>query len=86
AGNRAQKRYTKSVILLMAGYVLILIGVVAYARHSPLHGPLGYIAGVLPALPVIGVFFVLGRYLVEEQDEYLRVQVTRQALVATGFA
>ncbi|WP_204271588.1 hypothetical protein, partial [Escherichia coli] len=66
--------------------VLILIGVVAYARHSPLHGPLGYIAGVLPALPVIGVFFVLGRYLVEEQDEYLRVQVTRQALVATGFA
>ncbi len=68
----------KSVILLMAGYVLILIGVVAYARHSPLHGPLGYIAGVLPALPVIGVFFVLGRYLVEEQDEYLRVQVTRR--------
>jgi len=86
AGNRAQKRYTKSVILLMASYVLILIGVVMHARNSPLHGPLGYVAGVLPALPVIGVFFVLGRYLVEEQDEYLRVQVTRQALVATGFA
>ena len=86
AGNRAQKRYTKSVILLMASYVLILIGVVMHARNSPLHGPLGYVAGVLPALPVIGVFFVLGRYLVDEQDEYLRVQVTRQALVATGFA
>jgi len=32
------------------------------------------------------VFFVLGRYLVEERDEYLRMQVTRQALIATGFA
>ncbi|NYT40617.1 hypothetical protein HZY97_07605 [Sphingomonas sp. R-74633] len=84
--NRAQKRYLVSVMLLMSGYVLILLGVVAYARNHPLHGPLGYIAGLLPAFPVIGVFFVLGRYLVEEQDEYLRMQVTRQALVATGFA
>ena len=56
AGNRAQRRYTKSVILLMMSYVLILIGVVMHARNSPLHGPLGYVAGVLPALPVIGVF------------------------------
>jgi hypothetical protein len=86
AMNRAQKRYSVSVMLLMAGYVLILLGVVSYARNNPLHGPLGYAAGLLPAFPVIGVFFVLGRYLVEEQDEYLRMQVTRQALVATGFA
>lgn len=84
--NPAQKRYTRSVLLLMSGYVLILLGVVSYHNNHPLHGPLGYVAGVLPALPVIGVFFVLGRYLVEERDEYLRFQVTRQALIATGFA
>jgi len=84
--NRAQKRYSVSVMLLMAGYVLILLGVVAYHDNHPLHGPLGYVAGLLPAFPVIGVFFVLGRYLVEERDEYLRMQVTRQALIATGFA
>lgn len=86
AMNRAQKRYSVSVMLLMAGYVLILLGVVAYHDNHPLHGPLGYVAGLLPAFPVIGVFFVLGRYLVEERDEYLRMQVTRQALIATGFA
>lgn len=84
--NRAQKRYTVSVLLLMTGYVLILLGVVAYHNNHPLHGPLGYVAGLLPAFPVIGVFFAIGRYLVEEQDEYLRLQLTRQALVATGFA
>lgn len=86
AMNRAQKRYSVSVMLLMAGYVLILFGVVAYHDNHPLHGPLGYVVGLMPAFPVIGVFFVLGRYLVEERDEYLRMQVTRQALIATGFA
>jgi hypothetical protein len=29
---------------------------------------------------------VIGRYLVEESDEYLRDQFVRQALIATGFA
>ncbi|MDG2535099.1 hypothetical protein P6144_15675 [Sphingomonas sp. HITSZ_GF] len=86
AMNRAQKRYSVSVMLLMTGYVLILLGVIAYHDNRPLHGPLGYVAGLLPALPIIGVFFAIGRYLVDEQDEYLRVQVTRQALIATGFA
>lgn len=86
AMNKAQKRYVRSVIILMTGYVLILFGVVSYHNNQPLHGALGYLAGLLPALPVIGVFFVLGRYLVEESDEYLRAQTVRQSLIATGFA
>ena len=84
--NWAQKRYTRSVLLLMVGYMLILFGVVSDHNNHPLHGPLGYAAGLLPALPVIGVFFVLGRYLVEEGDEYLRAQTVQQSLIATGFA
>lgn len=86
AMNKAQKRYTRSVLIVMAGYGLILFGVVSYHNNHPLHGPLGYVAGVLPALPIIGVFVVMGRYLVEERDEYLRAQVVQQSLVATGFA
>lgn len=39
-----------------------------------------------PALPVIGFFGAIGRYLVEEHDEYLRDQMVRQALIATGIA
>jgi hypothetical protein len=86
AMNRAQRRYTRSVLLLMTGYGLILYGVISYHLNHPLHGPLGYVAGVMPALPVIGVFFVMGRYLVEERDEYLRAQTVQQTLIATGFA
>ena len=84
--NKAQRRYTRSVLILMLAYMLILFGVISYHNNHPLHGVLGYVAGVMPALPVIGVFFVLGRYLVEERDEYLRAQTAQQSLIATGFA
>ena len=86
AMNKAQRHYTRSVLVVMTGYMLILFGVVSYHNNHPLHGPLGYVAGILPALPIIGVFFLIGRYLIEETDEYLRAQMVRQSLVATGFA
>jgi len=50
-----------------------------------LSGPIAYVAAVLPALPIIGIFVVIGRYLVEETDEYLRDQFVRKALIASGF-
>ncbi len=39
----------------------------------------------MPALPIIGIFGVLGRYLIAERDEYLRMLVARQALIATAL-
>ena len=38
-----------------------------------------------PALPVIGVFWAVMRLLVEEPDEFMRMLLVRQSLVATGF-
>ena len=83
--NPAQRRYTRSVGLLSVVYVLLLLGVVAYFRDGAPHGVVAYVAAVLPALPIVGMFVVIGRYLVDERDEYLRMQVVRQALIATGF-
>ena len=48
--------------------------------RSPISSPL------LPALPIIGIFAAIGRYLVEEQDEYVRMLMVRQTLWASGFA
>jgi hypothetical protein len=45
-----------------------------------------YLVAILPALPIIGIFAALGRYLVEEQDEYVRMLMVRQMLWASGFA
>ena len=58
-------------------------------RNPPVHhlvsGPLAWPLAILPALPVIGVFWAVMRLLVEEPDEFLRMLLVRQALVATGF-
>jgi hypothetical protein len=55
-------------------------------KHHLLSGVVAYIVAALPALPIIGIFFAMGRYLVEEQDEYVRMLMIRQALWASGFA
>ena len=46
---------------------------------------LEYLVAILPALPIIGIFGAIGRYLVEEQDEYVRMLMVRQTLWASGF-
>jgi hypothetical protein len=51
-----------------------------------LSGGLAYLAAVLPALAIIGIFGAMGRYLVEEQDEYVRMLLVRQSLWASAFA
>ena len=74
------------VIALSLIYAALLFGAVYLFIHHLLSGPVAYVAAVLPALPIIGIFLVIGRYLVEETDEYLRDQFVRKALIATGFA
>lgn len=86
AKSPAVKRYNRRVITLSLIYAALLCGAVYLFVHQLLSGPVAYIAAVLPALPIIGIFVAIGRYLVEEKDEYLRDQFVRQALIATGFA
>lgn len=82
----ATKRYNRAVIVLSIAYVALLFAAQIAIDHGGLSGPAAYVVAVLPALPIIGLFAAIGRYLVEESDEYLRRLGVRQALVATGFA
>ena len=84
--NPAQRRYNRDVLILSAIYAVTLIGAITFFLRSAPTGVLAYITAILPALPIIGVFAAMGRYLVEEQDEYLRMLTVRQTLWATGFA
>jgi len=84
--NRAQKRYNRDILVLMVGYAAVLMSVVTYAHgHWPLRGVAGVVLALLPALPIIGVFGVMARYLIEESDEYIRSRFVQQALLATGL-
>jgi len=82
----AQRRYNRRVIVLALVYVALLFSAVYLLNRDMVAGPLAYVVGVLPALPVIGFFVAIGACLVEETDEYLRMLLVRQSLVATGVA
>ena len=84
--NPAIKRYNVRVLWLSLLYVAFLFGAIYGFNHQLLHGPAAYAAAILPALPIIGVFAAIGRYLVEEQDEFVRMLMVRQTLWASGFA
>lgn len=82
----ATRRYNRRVIGFSLVYAVALIGAVYAFRHHLVAGPMAYLVAALPALGIIGIFYAIGRYLVEEQDEYLRLLVTRQAMWASGIA
>lgn len=82
----AIRTYNRRVLWLSAIYAVVLMGTVYGFKNGLLVGPAAYLAAILPALPIIGVFAAIGRYLIEERDEYLRVLMVRQTLWASGFA
>ena len=86
AHSLAWKRYNVRVLWLSLAYAIFLLAAVYAFKHHLLGGPLAYVAAVLPALPIVGIFAAIGRYLVEEPDEYVRMLMVRQTLWASGFA
>ena len=82
----AWTRYNFRVLGLSLLYAVFLIGAVYGFKHKLVPGDLQYVVAVLPALPIIGIFLAIGRYLIEEQDEYVRMLMVRQTLWASGFA
>lgn len=81
----AWKRYNWRVIWLTLLYGAFLIPAVYGFKHQLIPHPIAYFVAILPALPIIGIFGAIGRYLVEEQDEYVRMLMVRQILWASAF-
>ena len=81
----AWKRYNMRVIWLSLLYAAFLLPAVYGFKHHLITGPTAWIVAVMPAIPIIGIFAAMGRYLVEEQDEYVRMLMVRQTLWAMGF-
>ena len=81
----AMKAYNQRMIWLSLGYAIFLIAAVYGFKHDLLQGEIAYVVAILPALPIIGIFAAMGRYLVEETDEFVRMLMVRQTLWASGF-
>lgn len=85
ARTAAWKSYNWRIIWLSLLYGAFLLPAVYGFKHHLIGGVLAWIVAVLPAIPIIGLFAAMGRYLVEETDEYLRMLMVRQMLWAMGF-
>ncbi|MCY7271888.1 MAG: hypothetical protein LH485_07560 [Sphingomonas bacterium] len=81
----AMRKYVIRLAVLMTIYLITLFAAVTAFRANMVSGPAAYALAVLPALPIIGVFWAVMRLLVEEPDEFVRMLLVRQTLVATGF-
>ncbi|MBA4048184.1 MAG: hypothetical protein C0476_06540 [Sphingomonas sp.] len=84
--NAALRAYLRRFVPVMLIYaVLVFAAPYAIWAWRP-EGPFLWAIAVLPALPIIGVFWIIARYILELTDEYLRMLEVRKALVATAFA
>lgn len=81
----AARRYARRLFVAMAAYLVTLALAVAFVRDGGVTGPLAWLLALLPGLCVASVFWAFGRLLVEETDEYQRMLLVRQSLIATGF-
>ena len=81
----ALRRYAVRLTLAMIAYVATLGVALRLVGGGLVAGLPAYLLALLPGAAIAGVFWAAGRLLVEEKDEYLRMLMVRQALVATGF-
>lgn len=83
--NPAHRRYVIRVTIAMAFYLLFL-ALALRLVGGVVTGPLAYLIALLPALAILGVFWAVGRLIIEETDEFLRMLLVRQSLIASAFA
>lgn len=81
----AQRRYLIRLAVAMICYMASLFVAIRLVRDGHLTGVPAWGLALLPGLSVAGVFWAIGRLLVEETDEYQRMMLVRQTLIATGF-
>ena len=83
--TRPGRTYTITVAGWMILYVVLLVGVIYGVRQGTVpEGPLRYALALLPAIPVAGVMFAVGK-LMRDSDEYVRALMAVRFITAAGI-
>ena len=83
--NPASRRYVIRVATATLAYLVTLFLAVRYVGHGRVSGAPAVLLALLPGFAVTGMFWAYLRLVIEQTDEYQRLLLVRQALVATGF-
>ncbi len=80
------RRYFIRLMAFISIYVVVLVVSLSIARNGAEHGqPTLAALAILSALPILGVFWTIYRLLVEMTDEYQRMLMIKQTLLATAI-
>jgi xanthosine utilization system XapX-like protein len=81
----AGRRYIARFIPAMLAYVGVLCGTLWAIRTFEPTGPLLWVLAIAPAVPVIAVIAIMGLYLMEETDEFIRAVLVQSMLWGVGI-
>lgn len=77
------------LVRLGSAAAVVLCSVIA-ARHmigqELVSVPLVWVFALAPGLAMLGIFFAYGMLIIEQKDEFIRMLVLRQLVMATGIA
>jgi hypothetical protein len=80
------RRYMRRIAVAMAVYIVELLAANYLIARALVSGPLAWTVAVLPGLAIAGVFYSVGMLIIEQTDEFIRMLLIRQNLIATAFA
>lgn len=78
-------RYNRRVLFSSFGYVLGLGIAISIWNRYEVTGGAAIALALLPSLPTFGMIWAMGRYLIEETDEYLRHRAIMAAVLSLGL-
>lgn len=81
----AMRHYVGRLAACLLAYLALQVAAGVAEESFGLTGPALAGLSLLPALPVLGCVAVIARYLVEEEDEYLRLRAAQASLIGTGL-
>ena len=82
----AIRRYMVRITVAMTIYVAGLIGANYLIESELVSGPLAWGVALVPGLAIASVFYAVGMLILEQKDEFIRMLLIRQNLIATAFA
>ncbi|HEY1125339.1 MAG TPA: hypothetical protein VGE65_06875 [Sphingobium sp.] len=80
------RRYMIRLFTAMGVYMVSLFAAKYLLKHHMVEGWAVWPLALLPGLSVVGAFYAVGMLIIEQKDEYIRMLLVRQTLVASALA
>ena len=86
--NFSSKVNRRFLIRLATAITVLVISIEAarYFIGQGAAGPLVWVLALIPGIAMLGIFYTYGMLITEQKDEFLRMLIIRQLIIATGIA